>query len=491
MNDLHLPWLELSILLPLVGALFLFRLRDSQLARRWCLALAGITLFFTVGAWQDFNRLHAALAHDPGPLGHSLHDFLELDALSAPLMPLTALLYLLTALATLRTKIRRFSFAWTLVSLGLTLAILACRNPWGIITLLTLQSVPPLLELRARHKPTRIYILHTAAFLACLALGWAAVEWEGRQHTHTLLAVVPLLLAVLIRTGSIPFHCWITDLFEHATFGTALLHVTPMLGAYAAVRMLLPIAPDWVLHSLALVSLATAVYAAGMALVQREARRFFCYIFLSHAALVLVGLESLSPIALTGALCVWLSVGLALAGFGLSLRALEARHGRLSLVGYHGVYEHTPLLAVCFLLTGLASVGFPGTFGFVGTELLVDGAVHSFPLIGVAVVVAAALNGIAVMQAYFKLFTGTRYVSTVPLAIGMRERIAVLTLALLILGGGLYPQPGVQSRHHAALEILQQRIHAEPNLKQPQHADITNPLRSVPIFHWLNILNRS
>jgi NADH-quinone oxidoreductase subunit M len=261
----------------------------------------------------------------------------------------------------------------------------------------------------------------------------------------------------MIRMGSIPFHCWITDLFENATFGTALLYVTPMMGAYVAVRLVLPIAPEWMLQSIALVSLVTAVYAAGMALVQREARRFFCYIFLSHSALVLVGLESLSPVGLTGALCVWLSVGLSLACFGLTLRSLEARHGRLSLVGYHGVYDHTPLLAVCFLLAGMASVGFPGTFGFLGMELLVDGAVQTYPYTGAAVVVAAALNGIAVMQAYFKLFTGTRHVSAVPLQVGLRERLAVLTLALLIVGGGLFPQPVAESRHHAADEILQQR----------------------------------
>lgn len=457
MNVLHWPWLELAILTPLVGAALVFRLCDSQVARRWCMAFAGATLVFTVGAWLDFSFTHAELAHDPGPFANSLHDFLEVDALSAPLLPLAALLFLLVAMATLRTKIRRFSFAWTLVSLGVTLAVLTCRNPWGIVGLMAVHSVPPYLELRARDKPTRAYVLHMALFLGSLIIGWAVVEWEGRQRTHTLLAVLPLLVAVLVRMGSIPFHCWITDLFEHATFGTALLYVTPMLGAYVAVRLVLPIAPDWVLRSIGFVSLATAVYAAGMALVQQEARRFFCYIFLSHSALVLVGLESLSPLGLTGALCVWLSVGLSLAGFGLALRALEARHGRLSLAGYHGVYEHTPLLAVCFLLTGMASVGFPGTFGFLGTELLVDGAVQSFPFIGVTVVVAAALNGIAVMQAYFKLFTGTRHVSTVPLAVGMRERFAVLTLAVLILGGGLYPQPGVESRHHAATEILKQR----------------------------------
>ena len=62
-------------------------------------------------------------------------------------------------------------------------------------------------------------------------------------------------------------------------------------------------------------------------------------------------------------------------------------------------------------------------------------------------VAAAALNGIAVVRAYFLLFTGTRHVSTVSLGIGLRERIAVLTLAALILGGGFFPQPGVSSRH--------------------------------------------
>jgi NADH-quinone oxidoreductase subunit M len=209
------------------------------------------------------------------------------------------------------------------------------------------------------------------------------------------------------------------------------------------------------------VSLITAVYAAGMALVQSEARRFFCYIFLSHSALVLVGLESVNTIGLTGALCVWLSVGLSLAGFGLTLRALEARHSRLSLSAYHGIYEHTPLLGVCFVLTGMASIGFPGTFGYLGTELLVDGAVQSFPHVGIAVVVAAALNGIAVLQAYFKLFTGTRHVSSVSLQMSPREWFAVLSLAILILGGGLLPSPAVRSRYQAAREILLQRQNRE------------------------------
>ena len=206
------------------------------------------------------------------------------------------------------------------------------------------------------------------------------------------------------------------------------------------------------------------VYAAGLAVVQTEPRRFFAHLFLSHASIVLVELELNTPISLTGALCLWFSVALSLAGLELTLRALKARYGRLSLTAYRGLYDHSPAIAVCFLLTGLGSVGFPGRMEFVAAELLVDGAIRANVAVGVAIVLAAALNGIAVVRVYFLIFTGTRHVSAVPLGITRRKRFAVLALAALILGGGLYPQVGVQSRHKAAEAALRDR-HA--NLDHP------------------------
>jgi NADH-quinone oxidoreductase subunit M len=137
------------------------------------------------------------------------------------------------------------------------------------------------------------------------------------------------------------------------------------------------------------------------------------------------------------------------------------------------MYEHTPSLAAFFLLTGLASVGFPGTFGFVGTELLVDGAVQIYPYVGVAVVIATALNGIAVTQAYFRVFTGARHVASISLTPRPVERFAVLTLALLILGGGLWPQPGIVSRHKAAMEIIESRQLLVNDGDDTRHGDAT------------------
>lgn len=488
MNHLHFAWLEAAILLPLAGAVAVFRMRNPIQARQTSVLFSGLAAICSIGAWQDFFTLHAEVANDRWDLVSQLCGarYLVIDEFSAPLLPLVALLYFLTILATLSTKLKRFNFAWTLVSESIALATFSTSEPRLLIVLLTLAAIPPYFELRSRGKPTAVYALHMALFVGLLMLGWHFIESEGAtSREHSLMALLPLLLAMLIRNGMAPFHCWMTDLFEHATFGTALLYATPLVGAYATVRLVLPVAPDWILRSMGLIAIFTAVYCSGMALIQREARRFYTYLFLSHSAQVLVGLEAATSLGLTGGLCVWLSVSLALGGFGLTLRALEARRGRLSLVEYQGLYEHAPALAVFFILTGLASVGFPGTFGFVGTELLIDGAVAAYPFMGMAVVLAAALNGIAFVQAYFKLFTGTSYASSVSLKIGRRERIAVLSLAALILGGGIFPQPGVASRHHAAIHILDHRYNRSGTPHEGVHLEheAADPRNSTPLAH--------
>ncbi len=455
------PWLDLAILIPLIGAVLISRVHETQLARQWACGICGLSLICAQLAWfltetPTDVALSAVRANSLSALAG--REVFELDDLSAPLFPLSALSYFVTLLVTLRTKMKRFSFPAALISLSLTLATLACRNPWGIIGLLSLGAVLPYLELRWRHQPTRAYVLHMTLFAGLLVIGQYFSDREGSQRVHTLWAILPLLGGVLIRSGIVPFHTWLTDLFDRATFGTALLFVTPLLGAYAAVRLVVPIAPDWVLRGMGTVSLVTAVYASGLAMVQTEARRFFCFLFLSHASLVLVGLETVTSIGLTGGLCVWISVGLGLTGFGLTLRALEARHGRIYFDDFHGLYDHMPTLAVYYVLTGLACVGFPGTLGFIGTEMLVDGAVATYPLTGAAVIVAAALNSIAVIKTYFVLFTGTRHPTSISLVSRERERAAVLVMAALILLGGLFPQPGVASRYRVAERLLEERV---------------------------------
>ncbi|MFO0428820.1 MAG: proton-conducting transporter membrane subunit [Planctomyces sp.] len=454
--ELHFPWLELSILCPLLGAIVCGFSRSTIASQNRAAVISGITFLFAVGEWFDFTTLNSFAAHDHWDFIVMLlqKDVFVVDELSAPLLPLTALLFFLTIVSTVRTKAGRFSFGLTLLSEAITLATLSCTHPWVLLALLSIAIVPIWLELRSRGCCTRIFTLHMGLCLALLLGGWTLAEMSRESGNVSLLAALMMTMAALLRAGVVPLHSWLTDLFEHASFGSALLFVTPMTGAYAVMRLVFPIAPSWAMQSIAILSLITAVYAAGMSLVQTDARRFFCYLLLSHSSLVLVGLEIVTPIGMTGALCVWLSVGLSLGGLGLTLRAVESRLGRVSLDQFHGLFEHMPLLASLFLLTGLSSIGFPGTIGFVGMELLVEGTVEIYPLVGTALVLAAALNGISIVKVYLRLFTGVRHVATVSLQARPNERFAVVILSLLILGGGLWPQPGIHSRHHAATALL-------------------------------------
>jgi len=476
MNFWNVPWLELSIVVPLVGSIFVSRFSDPLQAFHRGLAFTGAAFACACLTCLGFylNGPIETWSAQPYLFGWMIF---KVDDLSAPLVAVVGLLHFLTAIATPRTKMRRFSLSWSLAAESIRQGTFGCQalvgtpGPWVLIALLAAGTIPPYIELLNRGRPTRVYLLHMGLFVGLLMLGWAFVNVDLGHETQTAWATIPLMLAIVFRCGTVPAHCWVTDWFEHASFGNALLFVTPLTGVYTAVRLVLPIAPDYVLQSISVMSLVTAVFAAGLGLVQNDARRFFAYLFVSHASLVLVGLELHTPISLTGSLFLWMAVTLSLGGFGLTLRAVEARYGRLSLTDFHGLYDNSPTLAVCFLLTGLACVGFPGTVGFVAADMLVDGAIAADLWVGIVMVAAAALNGIAVVRVYFLLFTGKRHASTVSMNIGARERFALLTLATLILGGGLVPQPGVTSRFKAATAILEQRKLRAPRAEPAEPKD--------------------
>ena len=87
MNELHLPWIEAAVLVPLIGAAWVSRIRDPEFARRQSLWFAGLALACTVGAWVDFALGDASAVPDRWNLAEMFFgtDWFVLDHLSAPL----------------------------------------------------------------------------------------------------------------------------------------------------------------------------------------------------------------------------------------------------------------------------------------------------------------------------------------------------------------------------------------------------------------------
>lgn len=459
MPELHAPWLEIAIFIPLLTAIVIGLI--PNLVWRWKISsfVAGVVSLITVVDWFDFLSLKSFEAHDPYSLAQSLfgREIIVVDEFNAPLLALASLLFFSVIWLTPSSKRERFPFGLTLLSMTLLLSLLSTREPRAVIVFLAALNLLPLVELRQRGQVWQMFAAYQCLSLGLMVGGWWLIEGNPPRSTNATTGSALLAVGLLIRCGFIPFHSWMVDLFDRASLGTALLFVTPMAGVYGVVRLLLPIASETVLQFITIGSLATAFYASGMVLVQNCTRKFYCYLFLANSSLMLVGLESMTAIGLTASFSLWLSINISLMSLGLIIRSLEGRVGRLNLNRYHGLFQQMPLLAAFFLIATLASIGFPGTIGFVGVELLVESVTHTNLIYGIIVLATMALNGIAAMRVYFRLFTGT----TAPASISMQPRVieqcVIWLMMVLMIGGGLYPQPGVMTRHHAATEILRRR----------------------------------
>jgi NADH-quinone oxidoreductase subunit M len=437
-------WLEIALLVPIVGAIVVSFVRRPALAGRWSMGFLLATLVSTTAAVLSFAGSSGATRLRSGTFG--------VDDLSAPMLPVLTLLHLLTLVGTAKSRVSPLFCVRLLLAVSVTLSALTCRSGSMLVALLMSAVLLPGWDLKSRGVRSRGYWIYMALFLVLLLAGWHRIEPGAPEWTTGLL-----LLALLLRGGIAPLHGWLPSLFQGAALGTAILFVLPLMEVLASLRLLLPVAPGWMLQAASHACLVTAVYCGGMACVQHDVRRFYAHLTLSQISMVLFAVMLHTSNGLTAALCLWISTPLSLGGLALSVRALEARFGALSLREHHGYYEQVPGLAICFLVAGLASVGFPGTIGFVPMELLISGSVDQGVGISLTLAFAAMLDGIAIMRAYFALFTGKRPTTSVSLQVTPTERLGIVIVALVVFLGGWFSPAVVASRHRVADGLLQQR----------------------------------
>ncbi len=410
-----------------------------------------------VFALPSLRALHVdwPLPFHPALLGPSLF---RVSEFSSFLIPLPSLLWLVSVAVTPRTRLDAGGLQRTAAAtLSATLAFLT-ESPallvvfWTVSNLLFLGGLSTREHLHAR-RVAGSYLWAGTAFLA----GGVALAFAGPGGVARTVGLWLIVVAVLVRKGILPFHAWIPELFDSGRMGPIIRFSAPQLGSYVAVVLAVPHASAGMLRVIAVLSLLTAVYGAALAFVQRDARRACGYLFVSQSALVMAGLDCASPQALAGSLVIWLSSALAFTGLTRTVLALEVRRGRLDLTRHHGGYEQMPALAVSFLILGLACTGFPGTLGFIGQEMLVEGAVQEFPALGFFVLAAAALTGLVVLRMYFSLFCGARGTSLRQTLL-RRETFAFGAVTALLVVGGLLPRTIVESRLEASHSILTHRV---------------------------------
>jgi NADH-quinone oxidoreductase subunit M len=176
-----------------------------------------------------------------------------------------------------------------------------------------------------------------------------------------------------------PVHTWLPDAHVQApTAGSVILAgVLLKMGGYGFLRFSLPMFPEASANFIPLVfglSMVAVVYTSLVALVQSDMKKLIAYSSVAHMAIVTVGLFTFNQQGIEGAIIVMLSHGLVSGALFLCVGVIYDRLHTREISRYGGLSINMPKYALLFMLFTMASVGLPGTSGFVGEFLSLAGA---------------------------------------------------------------------------------------------------------------------
>ena len=279
-------------------------------------------------------------------------------------------------------------------------------------------------------------------------------------------------LSFAIKVPMFPLHTWLPDAHVEApTTGSVILAgVLLKMGTYGFIKLGFPLFPaatlqfaSWIL----VLSVASIVIGACLALVQDDIKKIIAYSSISHLGYVMLGLISLDLIGIQGAIVQMVSHGLTAAGLFLVVGMIYERCHTRELAAYGGLAKLVPLYSVAFMILTLASIGLPTTSGFTGEFLVLLGAFRSawgqhlggdsFALVPTVVAVTGVVLGALYMLRFAASFLfGPSRAPVARLAdVNRREASILAALIAAIFWLGLFPDEPMRKTEAAAREMQQ------------------------------------
>ena len=273
------------------------------------------------------------------------------------------------------------------------------------------------------------------------------LEQAGFDATFQRVVFPLLMFGFGVLAGLWPFHTWSPDGHVAAPTSVSMLHagVLMKLGAFGIIRVGLDLLPegaqDW---QLVLVILATVnvVYGAMSALSQRDLKFVIGYSSVSHMGYVLLGIATLHPQGLTGAVYQMFSHGIMTALFFALVGVIYDRAHTRDISVFQGLSRRMGVTASFFAVAGLASLGLPGLSGFIAEFLVFVGLFKTYPVVAVLGIVGAAITAVYILRLLAKVFFGPLDPRWQDLPDASRlEKTSMLALVAMLIFGGVYPQP--------------------------------------------------
>ncbi len=462
------------VFLPLIGVAFILTLRGEDEATlnnaRWAALLTSVIVFLlSLVAWGRFDTANPGfqLVETRAWLGGGLNYKMGVDGIAMPFVLLTTFLIpfcIASAWEAIRMRVKEFMICF----LVLEAALIGVFSSLDIVLFYLFfegSLIPMFLIIGIWGGKRRIYasmkfFLYT--LLGSLLMLLAIMKMYGVAGTTdiTVLQHTPfpasmqfwLFLAFFasfaVKMPMWPVHTWLPDAHVEApTAGSVVLAgILLKLGGYGFIRFSLPMFPDASHYFAPLIfalSVVAIVYTSLVALVQEDMKKLIAYSSVAHMGFVTMGLFTMTPQGLQGAVFLMISHGIVSGALFLCVGVVYDRLHTRDIAAYGGLVQRMPNYAVVFMVFTMANIGLPGTSGFVGEFLTMLAAFQVNTWVALLATIGTILSAGYALYLYRRIVFGSLDKPSLKTILDLSPReIAILApLVVLTLFYGVHPAP--------------------------------------------------
>jgi NADH-quinone oxidoreductase subunit M len=484
----YFPILSLLIFAPLAGALFILAIRGEQdvvnrNARHVALWTSSAVFLLSLMLWAGFDNTTADfqfVEQWKWMPAFNIAYHVGVDGISVLFVLLTTMLTPICILASwesIQERVKEYMIAF-LVLETMMVGMFVALDIFVFYIFFEAVLLPMFLIIGVWGGPRRVYaafklFLYTLLGSVLMLVAVLAMYVDAGTAdiptllTHDFPATMQTWLwlaffaSFAVKMPMWPVHTWLPDAHVEApTAGSVILAgVLLKFGGYGFLRFSLPMFPLATMDFTPLIytlSIIAVIYTSLVALAQEDMKKLIAYSSVAHMGFVTIGTFTQTVQGVEGAIYQMLSHGIVSAALFLIVGVVYDRIHSREIAMYGGLVHRMPAYALAFMVFMLASVGLPGTGGFIGEFLVLLGAFQVNPWVAALASTGVILGAVYMLYLYRRIIFGqlTKEHLMKITDLSKREIMVFAPLAVLVLWMGVYPSSFLDVMHVSVNNLI-------------------------------------